>query len=95
MRLLLCECECECVSLGLSSLAVEELQVMCAEMRSKFGQLSRTLVEGLEERDSWAGELDAKNRFVVALLKVQAMRMSQRTVKEEKKVSQCLYSISV
>ncbi len=60
---------------------------MCEEMRSKFTQLSGTLVDGLEERDCWAGELDAKNRFVAALLKVQALKVQQKPLKEERKVS--------
>lgn len=71
---------------GLSSLDVEELRTMTEEMRAKFTRLSRTLVEGLEERDCWAGELDVKNRFVGALLRVQSLRV-KKAVKDEGKVN--------
>ncbi|XP_064403668.1 uncharacterized protein LOC135349112 [Halichondria panicea] len=71
-------------ALGLSSLDVEELRTMTEEMRAKFTRLSRTLVEGLEERDCWAGELDVKNRFVGALLRVQSLRV-KKAVKDEGK----------
>ena len=49
---------------------------MNEEMRSKFNRLSRVLVEGLEERDALVGELDVKNRFVAAILRVQSLRVS-------------------
>ena len=49
---------------------------MNEEMRTKFNRLSRVLVEGLEERDALVGELDVKNRFVAAILRVQSLRVS-------------------
>ncbi len=70
----------------MSSLGVEELRTMTEEMSAKFTRLSRDLVEGLEERDCWAGELDIKNRFVGALLRVQSLRV-KKAVKDEGKVN--------
>lgn len=49
---------------------------MSEEMESKFTRMSRMLVEGLQVRDCLAHELEAKNSFVSAILRVQSLRMS-------------------
>jgi hypothetical protein len=54
-----------------------ELKRMCDEMTSKFSRLSAELLTSLQARDALAGEMEAKNRFVSALLRVQQLRLSQ------------------
>ena len=44
------------------------------EMSSKFTRLSDTLITDLQQRDVLIQQLDTKNRFVSALLKVQGLR---------------------
>ncbi len=55
---------------GLANLSIDELQTMADEMRSKFNRLSLDLINSLEERDILIGQLDVKNCFVGALLRV-------------------------
>ena len=49
---------------------------MSEEMESKFTRMSRMLVEGLQVRDHLVHELEAKNAFVSAILRVQSLRMT-------------------
>lgn len=47
---------------------------MCEEMTSKCTRLSDILVSELQERDVIVHKMEAKNRFISALLKVQNLR---------------------
>jgi hypothetical protein len=62
---------------GLAVLSEVELQQMCHEMESKFSRLSEELLTNLQLRDVMAGEMEAKNRFVSALLRVQQLLHTQ------------------
>ena len=64
---------------GLASLSLDELQMTCEEMTSKFQRLSDELISELQQRDLVVHEMDTKNRFISAMLKVQNLRHNNRT----------------
>lgn len=47
---------------------------MLSEMESKFGRLSEVLITELQQRDLMASQLDTKNGFIAALLRVQTLK---------------------
>ena len=59
---------------GLASLSESELQEMHSEMKEKFSKLSEVLIEELQHRDMMASQLDTKNNFIAALLRVQTLK---------------------
>ena len=63
--------------IGLATLSLEELNAMYDEMSGKFKRLSDILITDLQQRDATAHEVNTKNRFIAALLKVQNLRHSQ------------------
>ncbi len=63
-----------CVGLGLIS--ESELKVMVQEMDEKFTHLSDLLVSDLEKRDRLITEINIKNKFISAMLRVQSLRHS-------------------
>jgi len=61
-------------ALGLAMLSVSELHTMCVEMRTKFQRLSELLISELQQRDQLVHEMDVRNRFISAMLRVQNRR---------------------
>ena len=59
---------------GLAMLSVSELHTMCVEMRTKFQRLSELLISELQQRDQLVHEMDVRNRFISAMLRVQNRR---------------------
>jgi len=57
---------------GLAGLGCDELEIMATDMALKFNRLYRVLVDALEERDNLIAQLDVKNTFVAALLRVSS-----------------------
>ena len=47
---------------------------MCVEMRTKFQRLSELLISELQQRDQQVHEMDVRNRFISAMLRVQNRR---------------------
>lgn len=57
-------------------LSEEDLKKMIREMESKFAHRSEVLINDLTLRDKLVYELSVKNKFISALLQVQALRHS-------------------
>ena len=87
------------LSVGLSVLSEEELEVMVGEMQTKFSRLAETLVSELERREKLIASRGVRNQFIsswhqLVQHKQNASPSRKLSVKELKKWASSVKSIS-